>query len=372
VARAAADRWSGTIGPDLLTPALRALLPSGEVRLAEVDRRARVEAARSRYFLTPLDDPARALGADPYVGRVPAGSALAAHVDRIVWSATSVEELAACGFKFFAARLLGARNRDEPGPDLHGRDRGTLVHRLLELVLAECPVLPAEPGAARAAVRAAAERLRPAIMARIAPRERALVDVEWARVLDALDGVASIEACEQRDAAAAGETIERHFEWRFSLALPGRGGVPMAVGGTADRLDVWRRAGRAARLRVIDYKTGRDAREQAKKLAPPPPGTSRIAYQVPLYVLAAVHAGLAGEGTELEGGYWSPLAPPSQQRKIAPVGRDVIAALGDELAALVATARSGGFDVAPRRCDVWCAYRAVCRYQPPPVEDEHV
>jgi hypothetical protein len=37
---------------------------------------------------------------------------------------------------------------------------------------------------------------------------------------------------------------------------------------------------------------------------------------------------------------------------------------------LVGGARTGRFDVDPAVCDRWCAYRGVCRYQPPPLEED--
>jgi len=33
-------------------------------------------------------------------------------------------------------------------------------------------------------------------------------------------------------------------------------------------------------------------------------------------------------------------------------------------------ARAGRFDVDPEPCDPYCPYRAVCRYQRPPLEED--
>src|SRR5207249_10362629 len=111
LARAALDRWapSRTRPPDRLAAALRAALPGGAARVAAIDARAAIEARRSRYFLTPRAEGARkdAL-ADAYLGRL-AGELgfLEAHVAAMRWSPTRLERLAACGFKFFAAYVLG-------------------------------------------------------------------------------------------------------------------------------------------------------------------------------------------------------------------------------------------------------------------------
>jgi len=46
------------------------------------------------------------------------------------------------------------------------------------------------------------------------------------------------------------------------------------------------------------------------------------------------------------------------------------ARIPERIRALAAAARSGRFDVDPNPCDEWCAFRGVCRYQPPPPEED--
>jgi hypothetical protein len=64
------------------------------------------------------------------------------------------------------------------------------------------------------------------------------------------------------------------------------------------------------------------------------------------------------------------LAQPRQrdQKRAFSIGE--LEAAERDLAGLIASARAGRFDVAPAACDEWCAFRTVCRYQPPPLEDE--
>jgi hypothetical protein len=113
---------------------------------------------------------------------------------------------------------------------------------------------------------------------------------------------------------------------------------------------------------VRDYKTARNVQELRR----------RLGYQIPLYLDAALRTDALGVPSDAaaEGGYWSPLAAPGQRDGSRPFARAELTAVEDELRALVATARAGHFDVAPQQCDDWCPYRAVCRYQPPPVEDD--
>jgi ATP-dependent helicase/DNAse subunit B len=374
VARAAIDRWRPE-APSLdgVAAALRARVPGGTVRLQEIDRRARMEDVRARYFLTPLRIPRRAALADAALGRIAATPSLQARVDAMRWSPTRVDALAACGFKFFAGRLLGLRERDEPQADVGNRERGTLVHRVLEVLLRAMPVWPSELREARARARAVVEARRDEIVAAIPPKERVLVDLEWVRVLAVVDEVAAVEVAEAAAARASGQTLERWLEWGFAVPVAISSEVaPLTLHGTADRVDVWRRGAVVERVRVRDYKTARDMRDLARGLVPPAPGTARTAYQVPLYLDAAART-VEPEGhgeSVLEGGYWSPLAPPGQRERSRQFTRAELGQVEDELRALVAGARAGRFDVAPQRCDEWCPYRTVCRYQPPPVEDD--
>jgi ATP-dependent helicase/DNAse subunit B len=371
VARAAADRWRPeTSGGDWLTPVLRERLDGGAARLDDVDRRARIESARSRYFLTPLENPARGAAASAFVGRVPAGGTLAARIDAMRWSPTRIDQLAACGFKLFAARILGLREPDDPGADVDPRQRGLLLHRAFELLLRELPDLPADPPAARREARAALERLRRTVALVVSPRERVLVDLEWDRVLAAADLMIDLEIEARRDAAEKGLVIDRQLEWRFALTLAAdAAGAPIAIEGKADRVDRWRRGDTIERVRVVDYKTTRDPAELARGLDPAP-DTPRTSFQVPLYVIAAAGESTRDPGPALEGGYFAPLAARSKRSKLRDFDRAGLQAVEAEVRALVGTVRAGRFDVAPRLCDEWCAFRTVCRYLPPPVEED--
>jgi RecB family exonuclease len=373
VARAAADRWRAERpAPDRLTPALRTRLGGGAARLADIDRRARLEEARTRYFLTPLGSAARDAAADEWVGRVPASPALRTRLAALAWSPTRLEALAACGFKFYSARLLGLRERDEAVADVGGRERGTLLHRVLELLLRAMPTWPSDLAEARRRARAAVSGLRDDIEAVLPPKDRAVLDVEWQRVLAVVDELAALEVADEQAAAAAGCTREWWLEWPFEFAIEsGDDDAALRVHGKADRVDLWRRGAAVERLRVRDYKTARHPGELRGRLDPPDPGEPRTAYQIALYLDAARRAApaLAVAGT-FEGGYWAPLAAPRQRAYSRLFAADEMAAVERDLRALVDTARAGRFDVAPRVCDEWCPFRTVCRYQPPPVEDE--
>jgi RecB family exonuclease len=373
VARSAADRWRGASGmPDMLTAALRARLPDGQARFADLDRRARLEEARGRYFLAPLRSEVRDAAADAWVGRVEANEALRARLDGMTWSPSRLEALAACGFKFFAARLLGLREREGAQPDLDPRERGTLLHHVLEVVVGAMSGWPADPGEARRRARTLMGGLRAEIESVVAPKERVVLDVEWASIRAVVDAVVAEEVREAQAAAAEGLRREQRLEWRFECRIDGADSTGLRVGGTADRLDLWWRGQRLERVRVRDYKTGRNVKDLGARLEDPDPDDRRLAYQIPLYLVGALQDAVlpAERPALLEGGFWALLAQPSKRAPGRTFTPESLDAVQRDLGALVATARQGRFDVAPHACDEWCAFRTVCRYQPPPAEDD--
>jgi len=74
------------------------------------------------------------------------------------------------------------------------------------------------------------------------------------------------------------------------------------------------------------------------------------------------------EGAELSGGYLVLEAEKMPQVRKFP--RPLLDDLAARITALVGRARAGRFDVDPEPCDPYCPYRAVCRYQRPPLEEE--
>jgi hypothetical protein len=377
LARAALDRWVPGPGrqPDGLAAALRAALPSGSTRLAALDARAAIESRRSRYFLTPRGEGVRrdAL-ADPFVGRLSGDLGfLEEHVRAMRWSPTRLDRLAACGFKFFAAYVLGLHEEPPAELDVMPSEQGQVFHRVLEEFLRAHPRLPAEREAARALGRDFLGQARTIGAAAIPAKDRAFFDLTWIRLEAGLDEliVREHEAQETRDRDRL--SVERWLEQpvEFVLADPA-GGPPLTLHGSPDRVEVERRGPVAERLRVLDYKVTRDARRFAAALRADR-DLGRTAFQLPVYLLGALARdlpGVTGE-TELEGGFLVLLARRAQQRQVKSLERTLLEGIvAERIHALGAQARAGRFDVDPDPCDPWCPYRTVCRYQPPPLEDE--
>src|SRR5262249_36233537 len=218
---------------------------------------AAIEIRRSRYFLTPRADQARKEAhADDYLGRL-AGDLgpLAAHVAAMRWSPTRIERLAACGFKFFAAYVVGLQEEASPELDVGPSEQGKVFHRVLEAFLRAHPRLPADREAARALGAAFLAQAQAIGAGAIAAKDRAFLDLTWTRLAAGLDELIVLEHMAQEERDGQGLSVERWLEEPvdFVLADPA-GGPPLVLHGVPDRVEVERLGSRAERLRVLDYK----------------------------------------------------------------------------------------------------------------------
>jgi RecB family exonuclease len=371
VARAALGRWARGPGapPDALAGALAEALPEGPERIACIDRRALVEERRSRYFLAARDE--KEALADAFVGRLGADpGTLEACLRGRRWSPTALNDLGACGFKFFARAMLGLRPDEDPALAVGDKERGTLMHVVLERFFRAHPTLPADLAEARALGRGFLGRVRGEAAGVIGAKDAAAFDVAWGQVAAALDEVIVLEHA----AAAAlegGVEVERLLETELEAAIaePG-GGEPILLAGTPDRVDVHHRGAVASRLRVIDYKASRD-RARHRRLLLPDKELGTGGFQIPVYLLGArTRVGAAAAEAVLEGGYLLVRAA-GEKRVLEEFPTALLDGfVADRIRALVAQARGGRFDVDPAVCDPHCPYRPVCRYQPPPLEED--
>jgi RecB family exonuclease len=372
VLRMATDRWVRAPGvvPDRLAGALRAALPGGAVRIDAIDRRALIEERRSRYFLTPPADPRKLAWTDAWVGHLAAGAPTLPDT----WSPSSLEQLGECGFKFFAARILRLKERDDPEVETLAREQGTLFHHVLAEFLKAHPRLPSDLDAARALGRTFVAAVQASAATAIAAKDASFLAITWTRLAAALDELIVLEHAEQMARDAAGLTVERWLEWPFELTLGDPSGA-VALHGKADRVEVLRRESAPELLRVLDYKVARSPRDFRARLDPKR-DMGRTRFQIPVYLLGALKAELGGAGDEvaLEGGYLALLARRADKRVVASFEHGQLdgspAAVSEKIRELVERARAGRFDVDPTVCDRWCAYRGVCRYQPPPLEED--
>jgi len=204
-----------------------------------------------------------------------------------VWSASRLETYKACPFRFFVDATLKLEPKDLPKLGLDVTQRGSVYHRVLELVY----------------IRAGQEEISPldildevaAEVFATAPykfdfRPSALWEVEKAELLEKLRK--TLVALEE----TRGEWNAFGFEQKFgindtpALRLDIDGDI-VQIHGVIDRLD--RNYGGA--LRVIDYKSGSMHLEKSDLL-----NGTRL--QLPIYALAAQDALMLGEVEE--GFYW--------------------------------------------------------------------
>ena len=161
-------------------------------------------------------------------------------------SASAVEALRACPYRFFALRMLGLREADELDDEVEKRDYGEWLHA----VLLAFHTARTEPGAV------AAEVLNLHALADQVQLEKGLADADFLPFSASFAGFAPryVAWLHERDADGA-----RYLrgEDDITLQLPALGGV--ALHGVIDRIDHVRdpmSSEGGAALQLIDYKTG--------------------------------------------------------------------------------------------------------------------
>jgi hypothetical protein len=273
--------------------------------------------------------------------------------------------------------VLGLRELDESDVDVAAVEQGTLFHAALAEFLRGHPVLPADLTAARALVPPFLARIQATVAATIPPKHPGFFDLTWSRLGVALDELVQLEHAEQLAHAVEGVTVSRRLEERFTITLDDpTGGAPLTLTGTPDRVELHRIGEAVVRVRVLDYKTQRYATGFSARLDPEKE-LGKTSFQIPVYLMSALATPIPGlaDDVVLEGRYVLLLA---RANKImdAEIDRALIdpavpdAAIPQRIRALAAVARGGRFDVDPDPCDEWCRFRGVCRYQPPPPEED--
>jgi hypothetical protein len=370
-------------------------------RAASIRRRIAIEQRRADYLARPtreqlfkrwkdenkdhwatpdalIGDRAKARAVDQYDGRVTPDARLTAFLiegqgDALrAWSASQFTELASCGFKFFARRVLRLREDDDADHEPTRLEGGALVHDILRVIV------DAHPNYADGA---AVTKLVGEIMGRFedqgrgAARDPAFFDAEWATIQELISEFVAYET-ERHAAGDRPAAIETEYDLDFTLAGPRpAGGEPIRIGikGAIDRLELQRdRADRIAKLRVIDYKTSRGSGLD-KLLEPRNFATTDM--QMPIYLLGAMaQAGLQhADRLIAEASYLAlkrrdkttaPLVVPIDRidRKHTTQAPDQPIAIAARVFDLIDGAIAGHFDVDPLHCSEWCAYRALCRF----------
>ncbi|MFO7867453.1 MAG: PD-(D/E)XK nuclease family protein [Candidatus Aminicenantes bacterium] len=284
----------------------------------------------------------------------------------LVLSASRLEMLAECPFKYYLQYILGLEPPDErpydPSRWLDPMEKGSLLHEIYCEFMSVLRKKDEAPGMAGHAelIREIAESILERTRREIPPPAEVIYDKEKKEILDSLDIFLKLESerCGSRPLL---------FETAFgmpgekggppSVEVPAGRGKTLYLRGIIDRID---RTDENA-YRVIDYKTGGFNRyENLEKF-----GQGRI-LQHALYALAAreiIRSLKLGESPEIrESGYFFPtLKGEGREIYIPPPGPESVA---DVLRELTGWFEMGCFPVNPdARCH-FCDFRMVCGDNP--------
>ncbi|HZP45907.1 MAG TPA: PD-(D/E)XK nuclease family protein [Candidatus Binataceae bacterium] len=289
------------------------------------------------------------------------------------WSATQLNDLAACGFRYFAARILRLAQPEEADHESTSLESGDLIHRLLKEFFDSNPDFSNPAQALRQAAELAA-RYQPQLAA--AARDPAFFEVAWSSLTEILREVVRWETARR---AEGNQPSRLHSEFTFEIpltvTLKNRRQLQIALRGSIDRLELFHDpAGRVERLRVLDYKSSRNRNQFNDRLRISSFATFDL--QMAVYLLAAVASfreALAVDA-RAEAAYVALRNRDKESRGLT-VDLDLLDAncgvapapptalpVAARIADLLEQALAGRFDVDPLRCDSFCPYRAVCRF----------
>lgn len=296
----------------------------------------------------------------PFDGIVPAELIAAAGILERDLTATALEHLAVCPYRFFLDRVLRISARGEPEQTLQiaPLQRGNLVHAILD-ELVQRFLAGSAPWAeflrdADATLREIMERHFAELPAGVTG-----LPLSWEMIRQQVAQELAAYLDQERSQAGAPGAAPEAAAGKPVAAEHPFGGVPIAAG--AHRL---RFAGRIDRLdrgahgpRVVDYKTGAGTGDPAAGYR------AGRSLQLPVYLHAAAHlqrADLAACRAELH--YVSDRAA---YRRFTLTGAELAAdpRFGEVLAAMADTIASGAFFYQPgegRSHCRWCDYRDVC------------
>jgi RecB family exonuclease len=177
------------------------------------------------------------------------------------FSVTELQTFRRCPVAFIAQYLLGIHAGVPESLDIDQRTTGTFLHRALARWYRQhWPTLAAMPHPLTAQDDETLARLCresvEAITPTLAEGDAHLHPLFRQRLVN--DTMAILHATARQDHAWMAEhptqLFPTEFEWRFEATLPSQTGVPIALRGTIDRLDI---NANAREILVIDYKTGR-------------------------------------------------------------------------------------------------------------------
>ncbi len=367
-------------------------LPSVDNSGKELSPSSFLDGIEEEYFISPspakssvknLPDWENLLG-DGTLGDKTSREMVKKRFTESAFSATSLQGYAECPFVFFAEKVLGLKARDDETPDLLPKDRGTILHSILERFYKEEFDL----------------------------FRKALIDDSLIKKIeDVLDGVLDevmMEHAELVGRSAQGlrpfqkqsmkvmamqvigmELSEKReldtplfpmaFEWGFgttpenALMIPVEGDKPAKLKGFIDRVDS---NDDKTQFIVVDYKTGQNVESVKNKML------KGLHMQLPIYV-EAVSRFLLPEAKAIGGVLLAVMLSEKKHGFLLKeyngacykIGNRVATVMTDEkwseayssalgaIAVHVGSIRDGKFKADPvSKCPTYCNFSDVCRY----------
>jgi ATP-dependent helicase/nuclease subunit B len=276
--------------------------------------------------------------------------------ENYLWSASQFNEWGACGFRFFARRLLQLQEITDPQEGLDVLTLGALYHEILaetyrEFQARHLVVTPSTLDEAQRILQTTAERLLADAPSRLAFRPTAWWQSERDEIMRHLLRLLAVEAERYGDDAPVPFAFEVPFGFAGKPAL--RLELPIGTIRLIGKIDRMDRTG--AGVVLIDYKTGStpiSAREvlEGRNL------------QLPIYVLAA-----QAHKHRVADAFFLHIHSAKTSGELSKVDRhEWLNAAKEHINRYVMLARAGEFAVAPTqfengRCQAHCEFASLCR-----------
>jgi ATP-dependent helicase/DNAse subunit B len=368
-------------GPERTLRAIAARNAEAPAALRDAARsvaaRTEVERVRHAFFSAPGN------AGGPYTGRIDHDPALVERLGLARWAGverpldtTTLERAARCGFKAFALEVLHIEERHDVAETLDDKERGHLLHKLLESAQDALKESRGhDVGARWHAVCEALDEAGAEFSLKETQMDAGLLDADLRAVRRQVElwitrRLGDPDAWEMVGSEVA---FGPNRAWP-AVEVPMADGVPVVIRG---RIDGVERAGAA--LRVVEFKSGRGDGYRRRLQT----GALDTQFQLVVYAAALERArregAIEGAAGQVDGLYvgFRDLGEHGLREALARPRRDAPAldvdaliaegalgggALGESVARVVEPLRRGHFEPRPRDCD-FCQYRALCRVE---------
>ncbi len=342
--------------------------------------RSRIEKERRRFYLE--HDPEKRKSASNLftgiAGFLPQLSAFFKAAMKSGYSPTSsLARYANCPFQYFMYKPMECEPPATPRPDLESREKGSLIHEILEKYYGEktgsgAKTKPATESERKKRMLSAAEAVFRAKEAEKMPRDEELWKITKEQIKKTLGLFVAHETA---------ELAARPFAVLFTeLSFGPRKGLPVSIevngrninfSGQIDRVDY---LPDEQLIRVIDYKYSANLTRLNPLLKEESFGQE--SFQMPVYMLAALHAVLEGRDMPkvngAEAAYFKLRKGPQMSKPKESFFKDAGSAValervactefGERVYEQITRMESGEFPVTPRDCS-FCPFLRACRYR---------